>query len=173
LIAYLKSDAAPKPKTIAAAPAKPDKTAGRVTCSIAHGELFLHLKEKRGERLRLRWDEGTGRERELPAGTYILTGYRRVAKGADGAPWIWSTTSSEYARIEVKAGETLDIDVRDKIVLKTGAIVRKGKLRLSLAFQVEPRLGTTLYRNGKRMAIGWEGLDAKGAVLTDGTMRYG
>ena len=93
LIAYLKTDAVKKPTTISAAPKKPKPTCGLVTSNIENGEPFLFPKGRKKERTRLRWQPKGDRERELPAGTYKVMGYRHVAKAADGASWIWSTTS--------------------------------------------------------------------------------
>ena len=173
MITFLKSDDASKPKTIASSPAQPDPKAGRVTSNIRHGELFVHLKGHPEQRLRLRWEPKGDRERELPAGTYAVTGYRHVAAGQDGAQWIWSTTAPVYRELTVKAGETVNLDVRQKITVNARAFTKKGKQRVALVFQAERRLGNTLYRNGKRIDIQWQCLDKKGALLSEGGMRYG
>ena len=135
--------------------------------------MFLHPKGKKEQRYRLRWEPKAKAERELPAGMYMVSGYRHIARGKDRAEWIWSTTSPAYAQLEVKAGETVAFEVRAKIVVKARAFTKKGKRRVGLVFMAEKRLGNTLYRKGKRIDIGWECLDAKGKVLADGKMRYG
>ena len=173
MITYLKSAAVSKPRTISTSPATRDAKAGCVTSNISHGELFLHPKGQRKERLRLRWDPDGDRERELPAGTYQVTGYRHVATGEDGVQWIWSTTSPAYRELEVKAGETVHFDVRRKIAVNARAFRKKGTHRVALVFQSERRLGNTLYRKGKRIDIRWQCLDGKDDVLSEGKMRYG
>jgi hypothetical protein len=173
LIAYLKSSVAQRPKTVAAAPKKRDPKAGCVTSNILHGELFVHLKGQKEARVRLRWDPGGDRERELPAGAYEVTGYRHVALGEDGVTWIWSTTSAMYRELQVQAGKTVHLDVKRKIAVHARAFTKKNKQRVALVFKAEPRLGNTIYRNGKRIDIEWQCLDVKGAVLSQGNMRYG
>ena len=173
MIDYLKSEEATKPTTIASAPEKRDPNAGRVTSNIEHGELFLHLKGRKEKRIRLRWEPKGDRERELPAGTYEVSGYRHVAQAEDGAMWIWSTTAPVYRELEVKAGETVHLDVRRKVAVNARAFTKKGKHRVGLVFQAEKRLGNTLYRKAKRIDIRWQCLDKKGSVLAEGKMRYG
>lgn len=173
LIAYLKSDAVKKPTTISTAPKEAKPTCGLVTSNIQHGELFIFPKGREKERMRLRWQPKGDRGRELPAGTYSVMGYRHVAKAADGAPWIWSTTSPVYADLVVKAGETVHFEVRSRIALQARAFAKGAKHRVALVFKVEPRLGTTLYRSGRRIDITWQCLDDKMKVLAKGAMRYG
>ena len=108
-----------------------------------------------------------------PAGTYMVTGYRRVAMSDEGIVWIWSTTSPSYRKLEVKAGGTTHLDVRRKLKVNARAFEKKGKHRVALVFQSERRLGNTLYRDGTRIDIVWQCLDERGAVLSKGTMRYG
>jgi hypothetical protein len=173
LIAWLKSNETPKPRTVASVPKKPDPAQGRVQSNILHGELFLHLKGKPEDRTRLRWDPKLGGERELPAGTYTLTGYRHVATAKDGVQWIWSTTSPGYRELVVKPGETVPFRVQERLHVRARAFEKNGKHRVGIAFQAEKRLGHTLYRDGLRIAITWQCLDAKKKVLSKGAMRYG
>lgn len=173
LIAWLKSKAAPKPRTVASAPEEPNPAQGRVQSSIRHGELFLHQKGKPEHRIRLRWDPENGGERELPTGTYTVTGYRHVATAKDGVQWIWSTTSPGYRELVVKAGETTPFRVQGRIKVRARAFEKHGKHRVGLAFQAEKRLGHTLYRDGLRIGITWQCLDADRKVLSKGAMRYG
>ena len=175
MIAHLESDAVLRPATLdgQSKPA-PDAAVGGVTSTIEDGELFLHPEGDKKTWLRLRWSStDEERTRWLAPGTYVLTGYRRVATADDGAPWIWSTASAGYKTIEVKASETVHVDVRGWIGLNTRNGVRKGQHRVGLVFMAEKKLGNTLYRNGKRIAIRWQLLDALGAVLAEGPMRYG
>lgn len=173
MITYLESERATKPTTIASSPTALNPKAGRVTSNITHGELFLHLKGHGDRRLRLRWEPKGDRERALPAGTYEVTGYRHVATGQDGAEWIWSTTAPVYRELTVKAGQTVHLDVRRKIVIEARAFTKKERQRVALVFRAEQRLGNTLYRNGKRIHIRWQCLDEHDHVLSEGKMRYG
>jgi hypothetical protein len=175
LIAHLESDALRRPACVTSSShVGGPEDAGLVTSTIVRGELFLHPKGDPGSRLRLRWSEDdTDRARALRPGPYTVTGYRHVATAEDGAEWIWSTTSPGFAELEVKQGETTHFGVRTALGLKTRAFENKGKHRVGLAFQAEPRLGSTLYRAGRRIAIRWQLLDDEGTVLSDGPMRYG
>ena len=174
LIAYLESGAVERPVSVTSKTTfEAAKETGKVTATITHGELFLHPRGRRQERYRLRWSGEKDRVRTLPVGTYRVTGYRHVKKAKDGAEWIWSTTSPGYAWLEVKPDETAHFEVRRALVVKARAFEKKGKHRVSLVFRAEKRLGNTLYRNGRRIGIQWQLLDAEGGVLSKGAMRYG
>ena len=175
MIAYLESDAAAKPTTVTSADVSEDsEPVGRLTSTITRGELFLHPQGDKQTQVRLRWgSDDTERARPLPVGTWMVTGYRQVAVGEDGTEWIWSTASPGFREIEVKAGETTHLEVRQWIAVNARACEKKGKQRVSLVFQAEEKLGNTLYRHGKRIGIRWQCLDDEGTVLDEGPMRYG
>ena len=175
MIAYLESEDVTRPSTIdSAAKREGDEALGTVTSTIGHGELFLHPTGDKTTWLRLRWSpDDADRTRPLAPGTYVVTGYRRLATAEDGTPWIWSTTSPGYRTLEVKAGDTVHVEVRDWIGLDTRAVFRKGKHRVGLLFLAEKKLGNTLYRGGKRIGIRWQLRDALGEVLDEGPMGYG
>lgn len=175
MIEYLKSDAAKKP-VVVDADTKPaeDAQVGLVTSTIRHGELLLHPKGKKAKVFRLRWaPEDENRTRPLPAGSYKVLGYRHIQEAADGAPWIWSSCSNGFREIEVEPDATVACDVKTGLKMNTRALFRKGKHRVGLLFMAEKKLGHTLYRNGRRIPIEWQCLDAEGEVLAKGTMRYG
>ena len=164
-----------RPTTLASAkPPKDAEVTGKLTSTIDHGELFLHTKGGEGPTYRLRWaPEDKDRSRCVPVGSYIVSGYRHVATAKDKATWVWSTTSKGYAELEVTKGETTHFAVHTKLQVRTRAVVRRGKHRVGLVFMAEKGLGNTLYRNGKRIPIQWQTLDADDEVLGEGTMRYG
>jgi len=175
LIEWLKSDDRTRPTSVTSAAEPADEAlAGRVTSTIRHGELFVHAQGDKQTWFRLRWSpEDEGGARALPPGPYVVTGYRQLLTADDGKPWIWSTASAGYRRIEVKAGETVHVEVRDWIGLNTRAVFKKGKHRVGLLFMAEKKLGNTLYRDGKRIAITWQLRNDLGEVLDEGPMRYG
>ena len=175
MIAYLKSDAATKPAVVdAASDAGTDGEVGLVTSTIAHGELFLRPKGRKAELFRLRWaPDDEARARPVPVGVYPVIGYRHIQKAADGAPWIWSSCSNGFRELEVKSDETVACDVKTGLKMNTRALFRKGKHRVGLLFMAAKKLGHTLYRNGRRIPIEWQCLDAEGEVLAKGAMRYG
>ena len=175
MIAYLESDAAAKPATVASADtSEASESVGRLTSTITRGELFLHPKGDKSAQVRLRWGaDDEERSRSLPVGTWIVTGYRHIAVGEDGTEWIWSTASPGFREIEVKAGESTHFKVRQWIAVQARAFEKKGKQRVSLVFQSEKKLGNTIYRAGKRIDIRWQCRDDEGVVLAEGPMRYG
>lgn len=73
----------------------------------------------------------------------------------------------------MQENETAHCAVRQGLGLLTRWFSKKGRQRVALSFLAEKRLGNTLYRDGRRIAIRWELLDAEGAVLASGPMRYG
>ena len=175
MIAWLESEAVERPITIDSAARPPGEgPTGTVTSTIRHGELFLHPAGDEQGWIRLRWSpDDEDRSRALAPGTYVLTGYRHLASADDGTPWIWSTASAGYRRIEVKAGETTHVEVRNWLGVDTRAVFKRGKHRVGLVFLAEKKLGNTLYRDGKRITIQWQLRDALGEVLAEGPMRYG
>lgn len=176
MIAWLEQADEGKPTTVSSATHDHgvETVTGTVTSTITAGELFLHVKGDTSQRYRLRWSsDDEQRARPLPVGTYALSGYRHIRSAADGAQWIWSTASPRYGEIEVKAGEATHCEVKRSPDLRTRAIQKGGTYRVGLAFVAEKRLGSTLYRNGKRITITWQCLDAEGEVLAQGPMRYG
>ena len=117
-----------------------DARTGTVTSTIAHGELFLHVKGDKSKRYRLRWsDDDEHRARPLPVGTYAVSGYRHIRAAADGAKWIWSTASPRYGEIEVKAGEETHCAVKRSPAVRARAVQKKGTYRVGLAFVAEKR----------------------------------
>ena len=175
LIAYLESDAIRPPTTITAAdePADPDAV-GWITSTIRQGELFLHLEGDLTSWFRLCWSPGDpAPRRPLMPGTYVVTGYRQLATAEDGAPWIWSSSSAGYRTVEVEAGETVHLDVKTRLALKAQMLFKWDEHHASLVLLAEEKLGNTLYRKGKRIALCWECLDEADTVLAEGPMKYG
>ena len=175
MIAYLESEDAAHPTCIRSKNEAGDgEPTGRITSSIRHGEIFLRPEGDPTTWLRLVWSpEDEDRGRPLPPGTYIVTGYRQLRADADGTPWIWSSSSAGYRSIEAKAGETVHLDVRESLSAIPRAFFKRGQHRLGLAFEAEQKLGHSLYRDGKRIRIRWQCLDAEDGVLAEGLMRYG
>ena len=175
MIAYLEGGDVTRPSTVSStARAEGDAPVGAVTSTIQPGELFLRPEGDEQGWCRLRWSpDDEDRARPLAPGTYVATGYRQLLTADDGAPWIWSTASPGYRKVEVKAGETAHVEVRDWIGLNTRAAFKKGKHRVGLLFLAEKMLGNTLYRDEKRIAIRWQCLDVQDEVLAEGPMGYG
>lgn len=155
--------------------AAPGEGEGLVVSNLPHGEIFLNPVKQPQQRIRLRWNGGGAPgARALPAGEYRVTGYRRVQKAEDGAEWIWSTTSPGYKRITIAPGATVRLDAAATLVTRGRTFTApNGTKRAGFSFFAEKRLGNTLYRNGTRITIHWNALDAEGAVVAEGAMAYG
>ena len=147
---------------------------GRIASNLQHGELFLFPKGKKSERIRLRFALGdTQRARPLPAGVYKVTGFRQIKKDAKGVEWIWSATSPGYREVTVRAGETATVNVTQKLTTRGRTFSMHGKKRAGFSFVGEKHVGNTIYRDGKRIPITWEAMDAEGKVCASGPMAYG
>ena len=82
--------------------------------------------------------------------------------------------SPAYADLVVKTGEQVRFEVRERLNVRARGFTNlKGKRRVGLVFIAERRLGNTLYRKGRRIAITWQCVDAEEKVLAEGPMRYG
>lgn len=158
MIAYLESEDAAHPTCIRSKNEAGDgEPTGRITSSIRHGEIFLRPEGDPTTWLRLVWSpKNEDRERSLPPGTYVVTGYRQLRAGEDETLWIWSSSSAGYRRIEVKTDETVQLDVHESLRVTTRATFNRGQHRVGLAFEAEKKLGHSLYRDGKRIGIRWQ-----------------
>ncbi|MHC5011231.1 MAG: hypothetical protein ACYTG6_09805 [Planctomycetota bacterium] len=124
---------------------------------------------------RVSWEQNPGnapkatRRRALPAGDYVLHGYRLLAVGEDGRMWHVSATRHDLRRIEVVAGEDLRIEIDATIH------VRHRLRRNQVAMQVlgEKGAGLTIYRAGKRIPIRYRLFDPDGETVREGPMNYG
>lgn len=143
----------------------------RVEADIRAGSVVLAGPQGR---FRLVWKEGDRRrKRPLPRGTYRLRDVR--AEGThEGVHWFFSSSGpwKKARRIEVE-GET-KLEVGDTVHVRVGSPgFKDGKLRIGFALLAADGRGLSIYRDGKRVPVGYRVLDKEGAVLAEGTMRYG
>lgn len=184
LIAFLKTDELKPPRAVVAAPNKEAAAAGFLTASFAEGTLFL--KSARGEHYRLEWPKeqrkpsaeptpkaAPDRRRALPPGEYILTGYRVVRRDAKEVEWFISATSPNLRRVALKAGEEQRVQVDETIHLTALAQPSDGGVKIQAKITGEERSGMSIYRDGKRIEIGYRLVDAQKKELGSGTMHYG
>ena len=163
-----------KPRLLATTPEAPAAGEGLVESNLPHGEIFLHPAGQPAQRIRLRWNAGEAPgPRALPAGQYRVTGYRRVQRDDDGVQWIWSTTSPGYRTLTVTAGTTIRLGVKETLTTRGRTFSINGTKRAGFSFVAEKRLGNTIYRDGARITIQWNALDAGGTVCAEGPMAYG
>lgn len=159
----------PLPEPITTAPRELARDMAALTPSFERGALLLAAAD--GRRFRLSWEEGAGadRRRALPAGAYTLVGYRIVAADAGGRLWHVSASGAKLRELDLPAGteRTLAIDPTIRIMKR----VAGGELQVTV--QGDDKAGLTIYREGKRIPLGFELSGADGARRGAGQVRYG
>ncbi|MFV1966345.1 MAG: hypothetical protein ACC628_13050 [Pirellulaceae bacterium] len=144
---------------------------GWVESTIEDGEVFL---EGGGKLYRLTWESGQpDRRRALAAGHYKVRGYRIRKTDPQGAAWHISVSSPGFSDLVVRPKQGAKIDIKPTISMKC-QVHRKG-LGLTVFTPVlgEEENGLSVYRQGKRLPLGYRLSDASGATIATGTMRYG
>jgi len=137
-----------------------------VTCTLGECEVFL--ADADGEVVRLRWArDDERRERVLPAGAYKLKGYR-IVRGE----WMISTAAGQQT-VQLEPNEVTELEIDAEIRVKLTSRVEHAGIQLQMVIQGRSSMGFSIYRNGRRIPIGYALKDAKGETLASGTMRYG
>ena len=171
MIKYLSSGAVKPPTAVTPRlPAKP-AAAGFVLPGFERGSLIL--KNQHGEYFRLSWEGDRARKERLalPAGTYTLTGYRLIRRDTDGKEWFLSATSHGIRHIEVRPGAEQRVALDDTIRIQRGLAPNGAQVQMMI--QGEGHSGLSIYRNGKRIPIGYRITGEDGVVLAQGSMTYG
>ena len=115
-----------------------------------------------------------------------MTGYRVVRKDRKGTPWFLSTTSPGYRPLVIEGGKEVRVPLDPTVYLTlrsplVGSTIRAqmcllgktGANRHGSGRHVKSQVGLSIYRDGKRLPIGYRVLDQGGRVITSGTMAYG
>ncbi len=185
MIAFLSSGKLQPPKLVATAPEDDAENVGFVVPSFKHGCLILQDEQDRCYRLQWGPDGSrdsaetaapatSDRRRALPAGKYTLSEYRIVRKDDQGQTWFICSGSAKGVReLVIRPGEKHRVAVTDAITMGCRARWKGSQVGVATPVLGEPRCGLTIYRDGRRIAIGYAVTDPQGAVLADGTMRYG
>jgi hypothetical protein len=176
MIAFLKRGELKPPRAVATAPGKEATGVGFLTSCFDEGSLFLASTS--GEYYRLEWQNPTlpprpDRRRALPPGEYTLTGYRVLRRDAKGAEWFLSATGPAIRRLVVRGGEEQRVRVDETIRLTGTAHPEGGGVEIQLMIAGEKGSGLTLYRDGKRIDIGYRLADARKQELARGALKYG
>ncbi len=141
-----------------------------MTPSFDRGALLL--RDEEGTVLRLSWEEEAGadadRRRALPAGDYKLISYRILLQDGEET-WHLSATHSKIQEVTIQPGEDLRIEVDPRIHI-TGRI---GHGRVSIAVQGEHKAGLSIYKDGRRIPMGYRIVGADEKELASGDYRYG
>ncbi len=167
MVEFLRSEqlTPPKPVTRGAV----GKGEGSVETSFERGALIL--RDEDGAKFRLSW-EGSGseeRERALPAGDYVLTGYRILRRDDAGVEWHVSATAQSMTKVKVKAGRTVEVEIDPSI--RMGKHYKNG--RVGMLIRGEHHSGLSIYKEGKRIPIGYKLTTRAGKEYAAGPMKYG
>jgi hypothetical protein len=184
MIAFLKGGALKPPCAVVSGPRKEDAAAGFLTASFEEGTLFLASSS--GEHYRLEWPTPSlvsptdraskpmaDRRRALPPGEYTLTCYRILRRDARGVEWLISASGPVIRRLTVRTGEEQRLTVDDTIRLMGSARPENGGVEIQLMIAGEKGSGLTVYRNGKRIDIGYRLVGPGEQELAQGTLKYG
>lgn len=156
-----------RPEIVAGPPA--DSMAALVDPGFERGEVFL--RDEDGRVHRLVWsgeEDDSSRRRGVAPGRYTLVGYRIVAQDGEDT-WQLSASGKAIRKVSLEAAKEARLRIGATIHMRT----RLSKSRVGVAIQGEDRAGLTIYRNGKRIPIGFVVRDDDGERLAEGSIEYG
>ncbi|MBL1150628.1 MAG: hypothetical protein HND42_10520 [Armatimonadetes bacterium] len=166
-MAFLESQPFPLPTRLT--PGASDASGGEVRAGFDRASVLLRNSD--GKFVRLDWESGGGAEKSihLPPGTYQLRGYRILKKAKDGTDWFISGIPPKPVDVRVEAGKRASLLSEDTITVAS----RNVGGNLGMEIRGLHHSGVSIYRNGKRIPISYELLDAAGKVVESGRMTYG
>ncbi len=133
----------------------------RVTLAGPDGDLSL----LNGARCISRW--------ALPPGSYRLRD-SRVETEQDGVWWFLSSSAGPGLKpIELKANSTTKLDPGVEIHFAPTVKRQADGLILAFGLQTADQRGQAIFRDGQRIIIRYQLLDADGGVLAEGPFKYG
>lgn len=141
-----------------------------LTPGFERGALLLRGED--GHVVRLSWEErGTDadRRRALPAGKYALVGYRLIRADEHGVPWHVSAGGKTIRELELAASSEQGVEI-DPAILMAPNVKHED---FGVSVQGESGAGLTIYKDGKRIPLGYRRLDAHGKPLAEGKINYG
>ena len=145
-----------------------------VVPSFESGAVLLRAED--GGAVRLSWEDeltaenaSTDRRRELAAGRYTLVGYRLIARDERKRSWHVSASALKGVTIDVLAGRENRLEIEPTIQI----VERVQSDGLGVSVQGVSGAGLSIYKEGKRIPLGFRRLDGKGRVLAEGKINYG
>jgi hypothetical protein len=173
LIDFLKKGVLPPPTVLASSGEKDGEAQGSVKLDFAEGSLLL--KSADGKFLRIVRDSAESKDerRHLPAGSYKLTGYHLTRRDAKGTEWFLAVNLRGGRPITLKAGQTLPLKTDPAVTIACKAKVAAGTVAVTAHVAGEHHAGVTLYKDGKRILIGYRITDRDGKLLGQGMLDYG
>jgi hypothetical protein len=144
-----------------------------ITASFDEGSLLLRDSSKHFFRLawEARKDEArsAAKARTIPAGEYALVGYRIVDRSREGEVWFVAGSGAKLRTIEVPASGELRIEVGTALSVNRRFDGKSAGMEIRGADEA----GVSIYKNGKRIPIGYRVLGKSGEELARGKMNYG
>jgi hypothetical protein len=143
---------------------------GRVSVPFASGALLL--KGSDGRVVRASFGESgpsAGSEVALPPGEYALVGYRIYRKDSQGKPWILSASGHSIQKVTVQAGQKSELKIPESVQITSR--LRNGQVQMMV--HGIGHAGATLYKDGKRIEMGYRVVTPDGRMLRDGKITYG
>lgn len=169
LAAYLASKPLRLPTVVDSRSTKAAGAQGKVIADFKRGAMIVQHQD--GRQFRVTWEakgDNASQPRSLPVGGYKVRGYRVLADDASGVPWLLSSSGASLGTFEVSAG--------NQTLMPSDGSLRLVKQRrgntVSVAVQGHDRAGVTIYRDGKRIPMGYR-LVANGKLVDEGPMAYG
>ncbi len=151
--------------------------------TLASGtELALILEDSEGEQLRISWERparwesrspdppGADRRRALPAGTYRIRGVRLIDRSRKNETWHLSASGRQLGELDVEAGETLPFEFDPTIHM--AAHLRRGK-QVAVSITTASGAGLSIYKDWRRIPLGYRLTSADGEVRRRGPLHYG
>ena len=155
-----------------APPGKDDAGSALVKSNLAHGTILLTGPD--GD-VTLVWKDGEkGKARALPPGSYRLRTIR-VERVQDGTHWFLSSTGPKGKPMDLAGRRTKRVDVTDTVHFRhqINPDPKSGGLNLGFSIKTADDRGLSIYKDGRRVPVRYEVLAKGGAVLAQGTMKYG
>lgn len=172
MIAFLKTDALPRPQRITTPPAKDAGKFGVLSATFEEGSALL--KSKEGVYYRLSWQkDDADRRRAVPPGEYTMTGYTLVRKDTQGKEWYLGASGKMIRKLTIAAGEEQKLALQEFIQMQCRTRLQPDKLQVQMVIQGEHHAGLTLYRDGKRVLVGYRVTDSQGKPVAKGQLEYG
>jgi hypothetical protein len=172
MIAFLKTDELPRPTRVTAPPANDDPKSGLLTATVEEGSLLL--KNDDGAFYRLGWKkDDADRRRALPPGEYTMVSYNLSCRDKEGKEWFIGASGKMIRKLTVRAGEEQKLALDEVVHVHCRAIPQGDKLQVQGVIKGEHHCGLTLYRECKRITIGYRVTDAKGKEVASGNLDYG
>jgi hypothetical protein len=174
MIAFLKSDHVKRPPLIDRPPREENSHDGFITTDFDEGAIVLKRKSD-GQAYQLLWKKGSRKEdrrRALPAGDYQVISYRLARQDADGHDWFISGTGP-IRNLKVHAGQVHDLKLHESIFLECRVRPHGGELQVQGIAQGEHHCGLSIWKDGRRIPLGFRITDAQNKELASGSLKYG